>query len=42
MNPNRVDFLIDVSYGLLIFVAIVLIVAVGPAVIKLMEVFGVS
>lgn len=28
MNPNRVDFLIDVAYGVLIFVSVVLIVVV--------------
>lgn len=28
MNPNRVDFLIDMAYGVLIFISIVLIVVV--------------
>ncbi|MEF8871346.1 MAG: hypothetical protein V5A41_06920, partial [Haloarculaceae archaeon] len=29
MNPNRVDSIIDLSYGLLIFAAVVLMVVVG-------------
>ncbi len=29
MNPSRVDFLVDVAYGLLIFVAVVLFMIVG-------------
>lgn len=29
MNPNRVDFIIDLAYGVLLFLAIVLIVTAG-------------
>jgi len=32
MNPSRVDFLVDVAYGLLIFVAVVLFMLVGDRV----------
>jgi len=32
MNPSRVDFLVDVAYGLLIFVAVVLFMIVGDRV----------
>jgi len=32
MNPSRVDFLVDVAYGLLIFVAVVLFMVVGDRV----------
>ena len=32
MNPNRVDFLIDLAYGVLLFFAIVLIVYVGTGI----------
>ena len=32
MNPNRVDFLIDLAYGVLLFFAIVLIVSVGTGI----------
>jgi hypothetical protein len=29
MNPNRVDFLVDLAYGLLLFAAISLFVVIG-------------
>ena len=32
MNPNRVDFLIDIAYGVLLLVSIVLIVSVGTGI----------
>ena len=32
MNPNRVDFLIDLAYGVLLFFSIVLIVSVGTGI----------
>lgn len=32
MNPNRVDFLIDLLYGVLLFLAILLLVTVGTQV----------
>jgi divalent metal cation (Fe/Co/Zn/Cd) transporter len=32
MNPNRVDFLIDLAYGVLLFFSIVLIVYVGTGI----------
>ena len=32
MNPNRVDFLIDLSYGVVLFLSIVLILTVGTSV----------
>ena len=32
MDPNRVDFLIDVAYGVLLFVSIVLIVSIGTSI----------
>jgi hypothetical protein len=32
MHPNRVDFAVDLAYGLLLFLAIVLIVTVGTGI----------
>jgi len=32
MSPNRIDFLIDVAYGVLLFISILLIVSVGTGV----------